>query len=325
MKKLTNDGALIIFAMFAAASFNALAQTAYPGKPIRFLVGYAPGGVNDIVSRVLAPELAAGLGQQVVVDNRAGASGLIANSLAAQAAPDGHTMVLVPTSFAIDVARGAKLPYDPVRDFAPVALVASSSLVLVVNPALQANSVRDLIAVARAKPGQLSYAHAGNGNITHIATEMLVAMTGISVVSVAYKGGGPAITDILSGQVQFGTPTIPPALGALKAGRIRALGVTGSQRSSILPGVPTIAEAGVAGYEATAWWGVLLPRGTPASIVNRLNLEIRRALEVAQTRERLAGLGAEPVGSSPAEFGDFLRAETVRWKKVMQTAGMKID
>ena len=311
--------------LLAAFSLSAVAQQPYPSKSIRFLVGYSPGGVNDIVSRILSPEMSVGLGQQVVVDNRAGAAGIIANNLAAQAAADGHTILLVPSSFATDMARGVKLPYDPVRDFLPVTLVASSSLVLVVNPQLPATSVRELIALAKSKPGQLAFGHAGNGNITHITAEMLVAMTGISVVAVAYKGGGAALIDVMSGQVQFGTPTIPPALGFLKAGRLRALGVTGSKRTPILPDVPTIAEAGVPGYESSAWWGVLVPRGTPPAIVERLNREIVRVLGMDETRERLAALGADTVGSSPKELGDFLRAETARWKDVITKAKIKID
>ena len=205
MKTVTGVMYAIAVACFFNAAGDVAAQSGYPAKPIRFLVGYSPGGVNDIMSRLLAPELTSGFGQQVIVDNRAGASGAIANTLAAQSAPDGHTILLVPTSFAIDVARGAKLPYDSMRDFAPVTQVASSSLVLVVNPSLGIKSVQDLIAIAKSKPGHLSFAHAGNGNVTHIATELLKAMTGTNMVAVAYKGGGAALVDVVGGRVQFGT------------------------------------------------------------------------------------------------------------------------
>lgn len=314
------------FAVLAGISAaSTAAQQTYPSKPIRFIVGFSPGGVNDIISRLLAHELTKGFGQQVIVDNRAGANGIIANGIAGGAAADGYTILLVPTSFAIDMAREAKLPYDPKRDFAPVTLVASAPLVLVVNPSLPVKSVRDLIELARSKPGQLSFAHAGTGNLTHIAGEMLKSMTGISVVAVAYKGGGAALRDVVSGQVQFGVPTMPPALGHIASGKLRPLGVTGVKRAPILAGVPTIAEAGVPGYEATGWWAVLVPRGTPSSTIDRLNREISRALHVTDTRERLAGLGAEPVGSSPQGLSAFLSAETNKWKKVIKAAGVRIE
>lgn len=314
------------FAVLAGISAaSAAAQQTYPSKPIRFIVGFSPGGVNDIISRLLAHELTKGFGQQVIVDNRAGANGIIANGIAAGAAADGYTILLVPTSFAIDMAREAKLPYDPKRDFAPVTLVASAPLVLVVNPSLPVKSVRDLIELARSKPGQLSFAHAGTGNLTHIAGEMLKSMTGLNVVAVAYKGGGAALRDVVSGQVQFGIPTMPPALGHIASGKLRPLGVTGARRAPILAGVPTIAEAGVPGYEATGWWAVLVPRGTPSSTIDRLNREISRALRVTDTKERLASLGAEPVGNSPKELSAFLSAETNKWKKVIKAAGVRIE
>lgn len=316
---------LIVLLMLFVNALGMAAQQPYPTKPVRFLVGYSPGGVNDIVSRLLAPEMTLGLGQQVVVDNRAGASGVIANTIAAQSAPDGHTILLVPTSFAIDISRGARFPYDPMRDFLPVTLVATSSLVLVVNPALRINSVQDLLAIARAKPGYLSFAHAGNGNVTHIATELLKAMTGTNMIAVAYKGGGAALIDVVSGQVQFGTPTIPPALGHIRAGRLKALAVTGSRRTDVLPGVPTISEAGVPGYEASAWWAVLVPSKTPETVVMRINKEIARALSSSAITERLAGLSAEPVGNSPQELKVFLQAEVVKWEKVIKSTGLKID
>lgn len=315
-----------MFAVLAGITAgSAVAQQAYPSKPIRFIVGFSPGGVNDIISRLLAHELTKGFGQQVIVDNRAGANGMIANSIAASAAADGYTILLVPTSFAIDMAREAKLPYDPKRDFAGVTLVASAPLVLVVNPSLPVKSVKELIELARSKPGQLSFAHAGIGNLTHIAGEMLKSMTATNIVGVAYKGGGAALRDVVSGQVQFGIPTIPPALGHVKAGRLQALGVTSIKRAPILPDIPTIAEAGVPGYEATGWWAVLVPRRTPRSTIGTLNREISRALGVTEIRERLASLGAEPVGSLPRELGAFLLAETNKWEKVIKAAGVRIE
>lgn len=299
-------------------------RSGYPAKPIRFLVGFSTGGVNDIVSRILAHELTRALNQQVVVDNRAGANGIIANGIAAAAAPDGYTMLLVPTSFAIDIARGAKLPYDGMRDLAPVTQVASGPLVLVVNRSLAASSVRELVDLLRAKPGQLSYAHAGNGNLTHIAVEMFKSMTGTDAIAVAYKGGGAALTDIVTGQVQFGIPTLPPALAHIQAGRVRALAVSSVKRTAVPPDVPTIAEAGVAGYQATAWWGVLVPKRTPAAVVDALQAHIARALQQPEARQRLAALGAEGVGSTPGQFTAYLLEESKRWEKVIKEAALHI-
>ena len=318
-----------ILAAACSAALACVAHTAerparYPDKPIRFLVGFSTGGVNDIVSRILAHELSRSAGQQVIVDNRAGANGIIANGIAAAAPADGYTMLLVPSSFAIDVARGAKLPYDSMKDFEPVIQVASGPLVLVVHRALAAATVRELVDLLRAKPGQLSYGHAGNGNLTHIAVEMFKSMTGTDAIAVAYKGGGASLTDIAAGQVQFGIPTLPPAMVHIRAGRVRALGVTSPKRSAVLPDVPTIAEAGVAGYEATAWWGVLVPARTPKGIVEGLHGYIARALQQTEVREKLGALGAEAVGSTPAEFGRYLREDSERWRKVIQSARLSI-
>lgn len=313
------------WAALAGAAHAAERPVRYPDKPIRFLVGFSTGGVNDIVSRILAHELSRSAGQQVIVDNRAGANGIIANGIAAAAAPDGYTMLLVPSSFAIDIARRAKLPYDGEKDFTPVTQVASGPLVLVVHHALAAGTVRELIDLLRAKPGQLSYGHAGNGNLTHIAVEMFKSMTGTEAIAVAYKGGGASLTDIAAGQVQFGIPTLPPAMVHIRAGRVRPLGVTSPRRSAVLPDVPTIAEAGVPGYEATAWWGVLVPARTPKAVVEALRDHIARALQQPDVRQRLGALGAEGVGSTPAEFGRYLREESGRWRKVIQSAGLTLS
>lgn len=316
--------AIVIFGCFTAAS-AATSNSEYPAKPVRFIIGFSPGGVNDIVSRLLAHDLTKSLGQQVIVDNRAGASGTIANAIAASATPDGHTILLVPTSFAIDTARGAKLPYRPMRDFDPVTLVGSSPLVLVVNPATGLKSVRELIQLARSQPGQLTFAHAGNGNLTHVAGEMFASMSGIKVVAVAYKGGGAALRDVVGGQVQFGVPTMPPAMGHIKAGRLRPLGVTGTKPASILPGVPPIAAEGVPGYEVKAWWAVLAPNGTPDVIIKRLNREVQKSLEVPSVSQRLASLAVEPIGGSPDELRTFLEAEAKKWERVLKEAGVKLD
>ncbi len=315
----------LLWSALAASIAQAAAPSApYPTRPIRFLVGFSTGGVNDIISRILAHELTGSLGQQVVVDNRAGANGIIANGIAASAAPDGHTMLLVPTSFAIDMARGARSPYDGMKDFATVTQLATGPLVLVVHHAFPARSVRELVDLLRTKPGSLSYGHAGNGNLTHIAVEMFKAMTGTEAVAVAYKGGGAALTDIGGGQVQFGIPTLPPALVHIRAGRVRALGVTSGKRTSVLPDVPTLDEAGVAGYQATAWWGVLVPRGTATHVIQALHRHIAGALQQPQAREKLAALGAEGVGSTPSQFRTHLKEETQRWQKVIQQTGLQI-
>jgi tripartite-type tricarboxylate transporter receptor subunit TctC len=298
----------------------------YPSKPIRLVVPFAAGGATDVLARLVGERLTASLGQQVVVDNRPGAGGNIGSDLVARAEPDGYTILMGAVgTHAINPSLYPKMPYDPVKDFAPVTLVASVPNVLVVNPEVPANSVQELIDLAKAKPGELNFASSGNGTSIHLSGELFKAMTGTDIVHVPYKGSGPAVTDLLGGQVQMMFDNMPSSLPHVKAGKLRALGVTSAKRSPALPEVPTIAEAGVPGYDATSWFGILAPAGTPEPVVMRLQGAIVQALGEPEMRQRMADLGAEPVGDTPAEFGQFIAAELAKWAKVVNDAGVKLE
>ncbi len=298
----------------------------YPSKPIRLVVPFAAGGATDVLARLVGERLTASLGQQVVVDNRPGAGGNIGSDLVARAEPDGYTILMGAVgTHAINPSLYPKMPYDPVKDFAPVTLVASVPNVLVVNPEVPANSVQELIDLAKAKPGELNFASSGNGTSIHLSGELFKAMTGTDIVHVPYKGSGPAVTDLLGGQVQMMFDNMPSSLPHVKAGKLRALGVTSAKRSPALPEVPTIAEAGVPGYDATSWFGILAPAGTPEPVVTRLQGAIVQALGEPEMRQRMADLGAEPVGDTPAEFGQFIAAEIAKWAKVVNDAGVKLE
>jgi tripartite-type tricarboxylate transporter receptor subunit TctC len=298
----------------------------YPTKPIRLVVPFAAGGATDVLARLVGERLTASLGQQVVVDNRPGAGGNIGSDLVARAEPDGYTILMGAVgTHAINPSLYPKMPYDPVKDFAPVTLVASVPNVLVVNPEVPAKSVQELIDLAKAKPGELNFASSGNGTSIHLSGELFKAMTGTDIVHVPYKGSGPAVTDLLGGQVQMMFDNMPSSLPHVKAGKLRALGVTSAKRSPALPEVPTIAEAGVPGYDATSWFGILAPAGTPEPVVTRLQGAIVQALGEPEMRQRMADLGAEPVGDTPAEFGQFITAELAKWAKVVNDAGVKLE
>jgi tripartite-type tricarboxylate transporter receptor subunit TctC len=298
----------------------------YPSKPIRLVVPFAAGGATDVLARLVGERLTASLGQQVVVDNRPGAGGNIGSDIVARAEPDGYTILMGAVgTHAINPSLYPKMPYDPVKDFAPVTLVASVPNVLVVNPEVPAKSVQELIDLAKAKPGELNFASSGNGTSIHLSGELFKAMTGTDIVHVPYKGSGPAVTDLLGGQVQMMFDNMPSSLPHVKAGKLRALGVTSAKRSPALPEVPTIAEAGVPGYDATSWFGILAPAGTPEPVVTRLQGAIVQALGEPEMRQRMADLGAEPVGDTPAEFGQFIAAEIAKWAKVVNDAGVKLE
>ena len=303
----------------------ASAAASYPTRPIRLVVPSSPGGGTDIVGRVLAQRLGELLGQPLVVDNRPGAGTVIGTELAAKSTPDGYTLLMGLSTLAIDPSIHAKLPYDALRDFAPVSLVASVPNVLTVHPSVSAASVAELIALARAQPGRFSYGSAGLGTNPHLAAELFAAMTGIAWVHVPYKGSGPALIALLAGQVDLMFATLPSALQHIKAGKLRALGVSTATRAAALPEVPTIAEAGVPGYEALQWYGVLAPAGTPRPIVDRLSRDIARSLQAPDAQERLAVEGATPIGSTPDEFAEHLRRETEKWAAVIRKAGLKPD
>ena len=299
----------------------------YPSKPIRMYVAGAAGDGIDTVSRAIGQKLSETWGQPVVVENRPGAGGGIAAAEAtAKAAPDGYTLMMGNAgNLSINPGLIANLSYDPVKDFAPVSLAAVVPNLLVANPGLAANSVAELVLLAKAQPGRIHYASPGNGTGQHLGGELLKSMAGIDLVHVPYKGSGPGVTDLLSGQVQLMVVPLPVVLGHVRAGKLKALAVTSLRRSSVLPAVPTVAEAGLAGYDVSAWYGVVAPAGTPAEVVGRLNAEIMRVLGAAETREQLQKLGAEPAANSSAEFSAYIRSETRKWAKVIRESGAKVD
>ncbi|HEY9447219.1 MAG TPA: tripartite tricarboxylate transporter substrate binding protein [Burkholderiales bacterium] len=309
-----------------AGVMPAHAQQAYPTKPVRLILPYPPGGGSDTIARPLAQKMSESLGQQVIVDNRGGAGGNVGMEVAARSAPDGYTIVLALTAqLAVNPALYKKVPYDPVRDFEPISLIGSGPYVLVVHPSLPAKSVKDLIALAKARPGQIAYASSGNGSGGHLAAELLKTMAGIDLLHVPYKGGGPALVDVLAGQVQV--LFTPPASSAqhIQSGRLRALAVSTAKRSASMPEVPTIAESGVPGYDSGVWYGVLAPAGTSRDIVTKLNGEIVRALKQPDYRKLLLHAGIDPIGSTPEELGRFVKSELAKWAAVVKDARLHVD
>ena len=297
----------------------AAAQT-YPSKPVRLIAASSPGSGVDIVGRIVAQKLGERLGQQVVVDNRAGAGGNLGAEIAAKAAPDGYTLFMGTPAQTINSGLYRTLNYDLVRDFAPVSLLTTGHYAIVVHPSLPVKSVKELTTLARARPGQLFYASAGNGNATHLAAALFSSMTHIELVHVPYKGSGPALTDLIGGQVQLMFSNLTAALPYVKAARLRALAVTGEKRSPAAPDLPTVMEAGVPGYVVASWFGILLPAGAPRELIMRLNSELAQVMRAPDVRERLATDGAEPTFSTPEKFGDFIKAEIAQWSKVIRDA-----
>jgi len=297
----------------------------YPSKPVRMIAASSPGSAVDIVARIIAPKLSEQLGQQVVVDNRAGAGGNIGAEIAAKAPPDGYTLFLGTPAHAINSALYRKPSYDLTRDFAPVSQVTTGQYVIVVHPSLPVKSVKELIALARARPGQLNFASAGTGNATHLAGELFRSLAHVNIVHVPYKGSGPALTDLIGGQVQLMFSNLTSALPYMKTGRLRALAVTSEARATAAPGLPTVIEAGVPHYVVTSWFGIFVPAATTRDIVMRLNGEIAQAMRAADLRERLAAEGAEPVANTPEQFAAFVRAEIELWTKVIRSAGISLE
>lgn len=313
---------LAIIALCAAKAFG----QDYPIKPVRLIIPFAPGGSNDILGRMIGTKLAEAMGQQVVIDNRAGAGGSIGVELAAKSAPDGYTLVIGHIgTLAVNPTLYKKLPYDPIKDLQTISMLAKVANIMVVHPSLPAKSVRELIALAKAKPGMLVYGSGGNGGAGHLATEYFKLMAKIDIEHIPYKGTAPAIIDLLAGQTQLVFGGIPGIGGHIRNGRLRALGVSTSKRLTIFPEVPTVAEAGVPGYEATQWYGVLAPAGTPNWVVARLNREIVHTLQNPQIQQRLADDGSEPLASTPEEFTAFIKSETARWAPVIKAAGIRAD
>jgi tripartite-type tricarboxylate transporter receptor subunit TctC len=324
MKILFALAALALVA-FAEPAFSA-SMPAYPTKPIRFIVPFPPGGGNDAMARAVGYKLADVLGQQVIIDNRAGAGGVIGAETAAHSLPDGYTLFLGGVgSHGVNPNLNPNLPYDAVKDFAPISLIASAPLLLAVHPSVPSKTVGELIQLAKAKPGQLNFASNGKGSSSHLAAEMFMMMTGTKMEHVPYKGLAPALNDLLSGRVQLMFSSTVAILPHIKAGKLRPLGITGAKRSPALPDIPTIAEAGVPGYVTASWYGVLAPAGTAKPIIDRLAHEISRIVQLPEVRERLSSEGAEPVGSTPAQFAAHIKAELARWAKVVKQAKLTMD
>ena len=297
----------------------------YPAKPIRMILAFPPGGPTDIVARVLAQKLTTQLGQQVVIDNKPGAGGNIGAELAARAPNDGYTVFYNTSAIVINPALYGKASYDTLKDFVPVALTAAIPMVLVTHPALPAKTMKEFVDLVKSKPGQMSYSSSGTGTITHLASAMLASHMGISAVHIPYKGSAPGLVDLVAGQTQFMTDTINTALPYIKDGRVRAIAVTSAKRSSVLPEAPTFNESGLPGFDAAAWQGVVVPAGTDAGIINRLNTEINNALQDPAVRTRLAAQGADVLGSTTAEYAAHIRAEMPRWTKAVKESGAKTD
>jgi tripartite-type tricarboxylate transporter receptor subunit TctC len=312
--------------LIACAGASLAHAQGYPAKPIRFVVGFTAGGASDITARIVGQKLTEHFGQPVVIDNRAGASGTIAGGIVAKAPPDGYTLLAGATSIlAINPGLYPKLDYDPLRDFAPVSQTVSMPQLLVVHPSVKALTLKELLALARSKPGELNYSSSGTGSSSHLAMELLKYMTGVNVVHVPFKGSGQAMPSLLAGQVQLVFDPIPTSLPHVKSGRLRAIAISTAARSRAIPDLPTVAEAGVPGYESSLWYGVLLPVRTPPAIIARLNETINAILCEADVNERFAALGAEPLGGSPADFGKYIRTEVIKWGKVIKTVGIRAD
>jgi tripartite-type tricarboxylate transporter receptor subunit TctC len=308
---------------FLGATAQTAAAQAYPAKQIRYVVPQAAGGSSDTLARVLAPRLGEALGQQVVVDNRAGATGIIGSEIVARAPPDGYTIIQVSTSLATNPAMGVKLPYDTVRDFSPITLLSQQPNLWVVHPSLPAQNMRELIALARARPGQIDFSSSGTGGSQHLAGELLNVMARVKLVHIPYKGSPQALIDVLAGRVPVMSSTMAPAMPHVKSGRLRALAVTSTRRSPAAPEVPTVAESGLPGYEAIAWQGVLAPAGTPDEIITRLNAALVNALKLDGPRRQLAEQGYEPVGTSARGFAEYIPLEIAKWSRVIKSAGIR--
>ena len=309
----------LAIASWGFAADMASAQS-YPTKPIRMLVGYVPGGATDLGARMLAARFSETLGQQVIVDNRSGASGMIATALLVRASPDGYTLMVVDSSHVANPAVNDKMPYDTLKDIAGVSLILRVPMLLLVNPSFPAKSVKDLVALAKANPGKYNYGSAGLGSTMYLVGELFKSSSGIDLAEVAYKGGGPALADVVSGQIPITWLSIAGALSFVKAGRVRALAISGRERSPSAPEVPTIAESGLPGFEFYLWNVLIAPAGMPRPVMTRLNSETVAALKQAETKERLVALGAEPAPSTPQEADAYIRSEVERWIRILKPA-----
>jgi tripartite-type tricarboxylate transporter receptor subunit TctC len=305
-------------------SWAALAQP-YPSKPIRMVVAFAPGGIADFAARSISSRLADALGVPVVVENKAGAGGIIGAELVAKSAPDGYTLLVTSISHTINASVAKNLPFDTQRDFAPIMLIADAPNILVLHPSVPASSLAELIALARSRPGELNYASSGVGTSTHLCGELFKTMTGVELQHVPYKGGGPAVADLLGGQVQLMFATLPTVLEHVRTGKLRAIGVTGAQRFAGAPDIPTLAEAGLPGYEVSGWSGLFAPARTPRAAIDRLAVESAKILKDPALKERFIAQGAEPAVKMPDEFAAFVAAEIRKWRQVAEASGMRAN
>ena len=325
--KLLRALCAFLLAGVVSAPLPVSAQTpdAWPSKPVRLILPFPPGGGTDILGRLISERLTAGLGQPVVTENRGGAGGNVGAEAAARSAPDGYTIVLVAPSLAISPSLYSKLNYDPVRDFAPVSLVATVPNVMITHPSVPAQTLAEFIQLAKTKPGGMNFGSGGSGTSNHLACELFNIVAGVKLVHVPYKGVNLAMQDVLSGQIHFVVIGVPAAAPHIKAGRLRALALVAPRRSAALPEVPTVAEAGLRDFEVTTWYGILAPAGTPRPIVTRLNAEIVRIMHVQEMKDRLASMATDPVTSTPEEFADYIVREIGKWGEVVRQAGLKAD
>ena len=326
MKRIAHLASFSLFVMVISFLPVTVLAEVYPSKPIRIVAPFPPGGPADILSRIIGHKLSQSWGQQVIVDNRPGAGGNIGADLVAKAAPDGYTLLLgFVGTHAINASLYAKMPYDNVKDFEPVSQIAAVTIVLVVHPSVPASSIKELIALAKSKPGQLTFGSPGNGTPQHLAGQLFNTMAGVDMLHVPYKGAVPALTDLLGGQLSMIFSSMPPALPLVKTGKIRALGVTSATRSPAASDIPTISESGLPGYEVKNWYGILAPRGTPKEIVSKLNAEIVKILNMPDVKESLAVQGAEPVSGTPEQFAAYIKEETEKWAKIVKYSGARLD
>ena len=310
--------------VLGATGVNALAADAWPARPIRLIVPFPPGGSNDIVARLIGAHLTERLGKSVVVDNRVGAGGTIGSEIAVRSRPDGYTLLIISVAYAYN-PMVYKLQYDPIKAISPVALLGSGPTSLVISPGVPVNSVKELVALAKAKPGELYYASAGFGTFTHLSCELFRLLAGINVVHVPFKGGGPAMIEVMSGRTQYTMGTIVQAMPHIRSGKLKVLGIGGAKRIATLPDTPTIAESGVPGYEASNWWGIIAPAGTPVAVVKRLHAETEAILKLPEIQKWFLSEGAESANMTPEQFARYIVSEMAKWGKVVKEAGIKAE
>ena len=316
---------LIVALCLTCAAGTVLAQ-AYPAKPIRMMIGFPPGGGTDIIGRIVAQKLGEALGQQIIVDNRGGASGQLAAELVSKAAPDGYTIMMAHiAAISILPSLVAKLPYDAQKDFAPVSLAAIGPNLLVVHPSVPAKNVRELVALAKSRPGQLQYASPGTGTVQHLAGELFKLQAKVDILHVPYKGSGQSIVDLIAGQVHMDFDAVPPVINYVRQGKLRALAVTSAKRFSLLPDIPTVEEAGVPGFDMSTWWGIVAPAAVSKDIISKLNSEMVRSIRQADAQDKISSVGADTVGNTPDEFAAFIRTETGKYARIVKAANIKVD